>query len=214
MDWILEEVLEVALLIGGAAILLELRTRWRPQMPGHALIRAPFAPLSPAAVGGHQEGPGRRQSEAPVAWAHRIRAESARRQEDGWTAAVVAIRIDGLDGVAPDVRNRIDRAAAASVRAVAPNPVLVHDDDRGTFRVLLLETDERGARAYVDEVTRPLGRWLDDPGRPVRLTAAWAATSAERDLLATERLAEARLVGASAGWIRSAATWRSPMSEA
>ena len=210
MDWILEEFLEFALLLGAIALLLTIRGRWRPWTEGRAIIRGPVASLWPVGFGEQSAGPWSRRHNASVeGWPQKMRAEAARRQLDERTVAVVALDIDGLDDQSDDMRGRIRRAAAASIRGVASDAVLVHDDDRGRFRVLLADADEDSARAYVDLVSRPLARWLEDPRSSVRLTAGWAATSGHRDLEATDRLAEARLVGASAGWIRSASTWRS-----
>jgi hypothetical protein len=123
------------------------------------------------------------------------------------------MRLDGLDTLAADAGPAIGawlcRAVARNVRACARDSDLVQDDDHGSYRVLLVETDEDRARWYVDRVSRPLLPSLADPHAEVRLTVGWAGTSSEPDLQATDRLAQARLDGASAGWIRSSAAWRS-----
>ena len=210
MNWILEESFEFALLVAAAASFLMIRSRWRPSTEGHAPIRAAAASPWPVTFERRTGGPWSSTPGASIdGWPAQVRTKAARRELDDRTAVVVALRIDGLDDKPPEVGGRIRRAAAASIGGVSPGAILVDENDSGMFRVLLADADENSARTYITLVTRPLARWLEDPGSPIRLTAGWAATSPHRDLGATDRLAEARLAGASAGWIRSASTWRS-----
>jgi len=123
------------------------------------------------------------------------------------------MRLDGLDELAADagsaVRDWLRGVASENLRTGARSTDVVQDDGHGSFRVLLVETDEAGARSYVERVSRLLVPWPENPASKVRLTAGWAATGSEPDLQAAERLAQARQNGASEGWIRSTAAWRS-----
>jgi GGDEF domain-containing protein len=143
-----------------------------------------------------------------AAWADRIRAETSRCARHEQSAAIVIIRLEAFHevvaaSVAKD-RRRMCQAVVASLRRSARGFDVVFGDQTGTFRVLLVEADERGARAYVDRVAEgALRPWLETINKDVRLTAVWAATSELTDLPAADRLAESRLTGVEDGWIRS-----------
>lgn len=232
------EILALALLINAAAILLVLRARWAPQPisspPANAMapdqpasvtrrltpdgvhravgVTAAKAPATGTAVTSIEDG-GRWGRKDTDEWSDRIRTETTRSRRSGRPAAVVVLRLDGMGalaaGAGPAAADWLRRLLTASVRSCAHVSDLVQDDDRGSYRVLLVDTDDDRAGSYVELVARPLAPWLDDPQAAVRLTAGWAGTCSEPDLETSDRLAHARLAGASAGWIRSAATWRS-----
>lgn len=194
------------------------------QAAGQAVARfAPAAVAMPTAHPGHTaEVAPPRESRSDLAqwtpgsaveWADRMRRETIRCHRSGRRASVVVLRLEGLDalgaaaGPVPPVW--LCRVVGAYLRACAHRKDLVQDDHRGSFRVLLVDTTEAGARSYVESVTRLLVPRLDDPRADVRLNAGWAGSCSQPDLEAAYRLAQARLAGASEGWIRSASVWRS-----
>ena len=191
-------------------------------VPEEASLSAPEDPRQPidlvelarrSAVASAAAPDGRWSDADRAAWSDRLRAECARTRRYGRPAAVVALRIDGLDALSveagPTVSAWLSGAVARSVRAAARESDVVQADGHASIRVLLVETDEEGARVYVDRVSRPLMFALKDPRAEIRLSAGWAGTSSDADLEEADRLARARLAGISAGWIRSVATWRS-----
>ena len=230
------ELLAIALSLNAAVIVLALRSRWVPHPAASDSSPAtcsadrpdptPVLPLSPLGDPVDLVEVARRSAVAIVAdpngpwsdgdrevWSDRIRAESARTRRYGRPAAVVALRLDGLDALSaeagPSVSAWLSGAVVRNVRAAARESDVVQSDGHAAIRVLLVETDEEGARIYVERVSRPLMYALKDPRAEIRLSAGWAGTSSESDLDASDRLAHARLDGTSAGWIRSVATWRS-----
>ena len=144
------------------------------------------------------------------AWAERIRAETRRIGpfERAGGAVVIIFRLEGFDelvaGAGQIDDRRLCRAIVASLRRAIRGSALVSGDRRGTFRVLVCETDESAARTYVDRVAAALRPWAEAASADPRLTVAWASTSELTDLAAADRLADARLAGAQDGWIRSA----------
>jgi GGDEF domain-containing protein len=145
-------------------------------------------------------------------WSERIRDEASRCGRYERLAAVVVIRLESFDELvaasAAMDGHRLGRAIVASLRRSARDSDVVYGDGSGTFRVLLVEADDFGARAYVDRVSQVLRPWIETIDAEVGLTATWAGTSGLTDLAAADRLAEARLVGAADGWIRSASVRR------
>lgn len=140
-------------------------------------------------------------------WSERIRDEASRCGRYERLAAVVVIKLESFDELvaasAAMDGHRLGRAIVASLRRSARDSDVVFGDGSGTFRVLLVEADDFGARAYVDRVSQVLRPWIETIDAEVGLTATWAGTSGLTDLAAADRLAEARLVGAADGWIRS-----------
>lgn len=145
-------------------------------------------------------------------WSERIRDEASRCGRYERLAAIVVIRLESFDSLvaasAAMDGQRLCRAIVASLRRSARDSDVVYGDHSGTFRVLLVEADEFGARAYVDRVSQVLRPWVETISAEVGLTATWAGTSGLTDLAAADRLAEARLVGAADGWIRSTSVRR------
>jgi hypothetical protein len=142
-------------------------------------------------------------------WADRIQAEASRCGRFGRSGAIVIVRLEAFDellAVASAIDSRrLYRAVVASLRRSARGFDVVVGDETGTFRVLLVEADERAARAYIDRIADgALRPWLETINSDVRLTAVWATTSELTDLPAADRLAESRLTGVEDGWIRSA----------
>lgn len=141
------------------------------------------------------------------AWSERIRDEASRCGRYERLAAVVVIRLEAFDALVAAAGSmdgdQLCRAIVAPVRRSARDSDVVFGDGAGTFRVLLVEADECGARAYVDRVSQVLRPWIEAIDAEGGLTATWAGSSRLTDLAAADRLAEARLVGAADGWIRS-----------
>ena len=155
---------------------------------------------------------------SPADWSGRIEAEADRALRYGRPASVIAMRIDAQAPLAPDDRPDTDehlrdeylrRVATHTIRESVRLSDLVQDDD-DAIRALLVETDAAGASRFVERVSQLLVPELDRPQTGIRLVAGWASTTGQTDLLAADRLAQARLEGASAGWIRSAAVWPAP----
>jgi len=234
---VLIEFLALALLINAAAILLVLRARRSPHAvderpSGAAAAASPAtgspaddvgaAALPPVAVPSTPELPdgdirpppvrGQWSAAAITDWSDRIRTETARCQRYGRPAAIVAMRLDGLEAIVSEAGSAVGawlcRVSARTVQELARDSDLVQSDGLGSFRALLVETDETGARTYVERSSRLLVPWPDDPRAAVRLIAGWAGTCGQPDLGAADRLAQARLEGASGGWIQSVAVWR------
>jgi hypothetical protein len=152
--------------------------------------------------------------EAAREWADRVEAETVRFEREGRPGVVVALRLDGLEAVAadggPEVAAWLCRVAAGKLRESARGSDLVQVDPHGSFRVLLAETNDAGADAYVQRASRLMVPWLDGGPTEVHIIAGWAGTSSLPDLEAAYRLAQARLTGVSEGWIRSASARRWP----
>lgn len=205
------------------------RSRYLPSSPWSGVFRRPAALGSGARAGAATAAPApivpasdghalpirdeTWPATATTEWASRIRAETIRCHRSGRRASIVYLRLEGLGaltGTAGAVAGSwLCRIVGAYLRASGHEKDLVQDDHGGTFRVLLVDTNEEGARAYVESVSKLLTPRLDDPRAEIRLIAGWAGSGAEADLEATQRLAQARLSGASEGWIRSTAAWTS-----
>lgn len=144
------------------------------------------------------------------AWSERIQAETGRIGpfERAAGAVVIIVRLEAFDELVAEAGpiddGRLCRAIVASVRRAIRDSALVSSDRSGTFRILLYESDESVAQAYVDRVSAALRPWVETARAEPRLTVAWASTSELTDLAAADRLADARLAGAQDGWIRSA----------
>ncbi len=153
------------------------------------------------------DGEGRR--EPFVAWRRRLTAEGARSARHGSPATVVALRVGPSRGPLGRrlVQNRRRTAGVTegvARRSRASDVIRVTDD--GTVRILLVETTEEAAHVYVDRVSEAIRTegWVERGD----LVAAWAAIAPGRDLAAADRLAVARLRGATNGWLRSLAVHR------
>jgi GGDEF domain-containing protein len=200
------EALEFALLVAAVAIAV-----WRPRR----LVVIPSSDRGDGGEAATAAAIGASESELPDAfpdratWAERIQAEAIRCGRYDRSGAVVIVRLEAFEELlaaasAIDGR-RLCRAVVASLRRSTRGFDVVFGDETGTFRVLLVEADERAARAFIDRIAQgALRPWLETINRDVRLTAVWATTSELTDLPAADRLAESRLTGVEDGWIRSA----------
>lgn len=142
-------------------------------------------------------------------WERRLEAEETRCTRYGSPAAVVAIRLGQRHEsrgprTTPAVPASSGAAAALARHARASDVVSITED--GTIRTLLVETTDAGARRFVDRISGDLATAPDMGG--IDIVCAWAATAPDRDLRAADRLAAARLRGATSGWLRSLAVRR------
>jgi hypothetical protein len=141
-------------------------------------------------------------------WNRRLAAEQARSVRHGTPATIVAIRADSTTGprAAPESATKEARRRPAEMvgRWLRTSDAVYVTGD-GTVRILLVEATEVDARRFVARISSELG--AADAGTP-GMVAAWAAIAPGRDLRAAERLAVARLRGATSGWLRSLAVHR------
>lgn len=143
------------------------------------------------------------------AWTDRVQSESARSAAFSRSTAIVAFRLGALDELEPgtpvashdDVRAAILDELVSATRSID----VVQADGAGTFRCLLVETDDHGAQQFADQVIRDLRPRLAEVSSNLRLVVGWASAAGDADLELAERLAHARMAGAVEGWIRSAA---------
>ena len=138
------------------------------------------------------------------AWIERADALAAQSRLVGKPVTVVVIELltppqveSPVDG-GPD--NVVLGSVATSLRAMAGSDNLVLEDSPTTFHVLLVDSDEAQAAAFVDQCKHEFDH-VDPAGE---LIAAWAL-STDDGLDVAVRLAEARLAGRREGWIRSVA---------
>jgi hypothetical protein len=143
----------------------------------------------------------------PVAvWIRRLVSEQARCVRHNAPATVAALRVGTPVGAlrrrsTEEIRRNLEIATDLAARSRASDVIRVTDD--GIIRILLIETPEDGARSYVDRISSALAANGDVAGKDV--VAAWASIRPTRDLQTADRLAVARLRGASGGWLRSLA---------
>jgi hypothetical protein len=130
-------------------------------------------------------------------WNRRLVSEHARLMRHGGTATVVALRVGSQRGPLarrspPNLARNIATARAIARQSRASDILEVTPD--GYIRILLVETTEDGARAYVDRLSSGVPAEHETGSRAI--VAAWASMVPSRDLPAADRLAAARLRGA------------------
>jgi len=120
-----------------------------------------------------------------------------RRDGSGHPATFVALELVGpglpLAAHASDAAVRLERSATVILTRMTRRGDHFGRDGRGAFRVMLAETDEAAAQAYVRRVARDLEPRLLALGGSFRIGAGWASPRSTSDLSAALRLAEARL---------------------
>ncbi len=144
-----------------------------------------------------------------TAWRRRLVSEQARSVRHGAPATVIALRLGGTRGplgrrVQEERRRTANLADGVARRSRASDVIRVTQD--GIIRILLVETTEQAAYAYMDRISEALRTegWTERGD----VIAAWASMAPSRDLAAADRLALARLRGATSGWLRSLAVHR------
>jgi hypothetical protein len=147
--------------------------------------------------------------ESMATWVRRLATEQARWVRHKTPASVVVVRVGDPQGAlgrraSTEMSRNIEIARHLAGRSRASDTVRVTDD--GMIRVLLTATTEDGAHSYADRISKAL-----PSGHPIgegSVVAAWASVRPTRDLPTADRLAVARLRGASGGWLRSLAVRR------
>jgi len=130
-------------------------------------------------------------------WDRAIRDESARAARFGRPTTVVIAELNQLDDLAerlgPDVADRLVtetvRLLVSEGRAADRIAWLGH----ARFGVLLVETDERAARAYIERVRSATDRWFASAGLSIRLSVGWASPMDDGDVAAAAATAQQRM---------------------
>jgi hypothetical protein len=165
-----------------------------------------------AGAGGSDQaeaGRGELTRESTATWLRRLANEQARWIRHGTPASVVVLcasRAPGALGRRSTIEIGRSIAIANDIadRSRASDTVRVTDD--GMIRILLVETGEEGTRSYVDRMSTVFA--ASPAIGDQNVVSAWASVHATRDLATADRLAVARLRGASGGWLRSLAVRR------
>ena len=88
------------------------------------------------------------------------------------------MRLDGADPISADAASALDTwlrtNSTGHVHDLARGSDLIQADGHGGFRALLVETDDAGARSYVEREAQVLGLQRGDRERQVQLVAGWA----------------------------------------
>ena len=133
----------------------------------------------------------------PAMWSRAIREESARLARFGHPVTVVMADLPRLDGLS----DRFGRGIADQVTAEAAQ--WLASESRATdrvawlggahFGVLLPETDEIAAGAWVERVRAIADGWLESTGLSIRMSLGWASPTEEGDVTAAAIAAEQRM---------------------
>jgi diguanylate cyclase (GGDEF)-like protein len=132
-----------------------------------------------------------------ASWDRSVREESARLARFGRPVAVVMAELSHLEDLADRLGDDVaDRVAAETATLLirhgraADRVAWLRD---ATFGILLLETEESGARAYTDRIRAVADSWLESAGLSVRLAFGWASPDDEPDVRAAATSAQQRL---------------------
>ena len=133
----------------------------------------------------------------PAAWDRTLREESARAARFGRPVTVVMAEIPDLDGVVDRLgRGVADRVVSETARVLvtkgrAADRIAWLGEAR--FGILLSETEEVRAPAYVDRVRSAADGWLESAGLSVRLSLGWASPVEGTDVIAAAATAQSRM---------------------
>jgi diguanylate cyclase (GGDEF)-like protein len=136
----------------------------------------------------------------PATWDRAIREESARTARFGHPVTVVMAELRHLDALADRLgRDTADRVTTETARLLvkqgrASDRLAWLGDAR--FGVLLLETEEVRACAYVERVRVAADSWLESAGLSVRLSLGWASPTESGDVVAAVAAAQQRMFDA------------------
>ena len=162
-----------------------------PREAGHAVV-------DDLVPGGGDDAPGRR------AWFERAEALVTESLRLGQPTTVVLLELLSPVPVEPPSGGGADQVAYDSttswLQAMVRSADALLEDSQTAFRVLLADTGEADAGAFVDRCKLAFER----ANPAAELIAAWASPS-DAGLDVALRLAEARLAGRREGWIRSVA---------
>ena len=130
-------------------------------------------------------------------WSRAIREESARAARFGHPITVVVAELPRLDGLSDRFgRGIADRVTEEAAQWLASESRAV---DRvawlggARFGVLLPETDEIAAGAWVERVRGVADDWLEATGLSIRLSLGWASPTEGGDVAAAAIAAEQRM---------------------
>jgi len=133
----------------------------------------------------------------PAAWDRTLREESARVARFGRPVTVVMAEIPDLDGVVDRLgRGVADRVVSETARVLvtkgrAADRIAWLGEAR--FGILLSETEEVRAPAYVDRVRAAADGWLESAGLSIRLSLGWASPVEGTDVIAAAATAQSRM---------------------
>jgi diguanylate cyclase (GGDEF)-like protein len=133
----------------------------------------------------------------PAMWSRAIREESARAARFGHPITVVIADLPRLDGLSDRFGSGIaDQVTAEAAQWLASESRAV---DRvawlggARFGILLPETDEIAAGAWVERVRGVADDWLEATGLSIRLSLGWASPTEGGDVAAAAIAAEQRM---------------------
>ena len=131
-------------------------------------------------------------------WDDMLEREGIQAARSGFSAAVVAVDLVGLDnaptGPGVDPAERLALRARRALRDATGPGDPIGWDGRGRFRVLIRVTDPPGARAAVDRLTRAVAGTLAGDRSAVTLAVGWGMRTAGGDFRDAARQAERELV--------------------
>jgi len=137
----------------------------------------------------------------PTTWARAIGEESERVARFGHPATVVMAELPHLDRlVGAFGRGVADRVVTETARVLVSEG---RESDRITqlgearFGILLAETEEGAAGAYVERVRAATGNWLESVGLLARLSFGWASPGEGQSVAHAAVTAEERMHEAS-----------------
>jgi diguanylate cyclase (GGDEF)-like protein len=130
-------------------------------------------------------------------WERRVADEHARLMRYRRPVTIVRLELEGLDRLVgllgDDAGDRLLQAMAGTLRRLARDTDHVAHLGHGRFGVLMPETPEDAAVAFVERVRRSCELWLESSAIAVRLAIGWASTSGEPGLDEVQRLAIERM---------------------
>jgi GGDEF domain-containing protein len=139
-------------------------------------------------------------SDESATWEGLIRDESARVRRFGRPVTVVLAQYLGLDGIAarlgPDAADRIAAEIERVLRAESRDTDRVVRLGPARFGVLMVETPEAHARAYVERARKASGQWFASAGLSPRLAVGWASPGKGEDLGVSAATAHDRMLAA------------------
>lgn len=134
----------------------------------------------------------------PAMWDRFVREESARVARFGRPITVVMAELRRIDGVAErlgrDVADRVVTETATLLATEGRSVDRIAWLGEARFGVLLLETEEIGARHYVDRVRAVADGWLESAGLSIRLSLGWASPVEGGDVMAAAATAQQRML--------------------
>jgi diguanylate cyclase (GGDEF)-like protein len=171
--------------------------------PREAASQMPAATAHPAKPGN------RRRKSAPVSladletWERTLGTESERAARFGGSITIVLAEISRLhgladrlgQGVADQVVSEVGRQMASETRAADVIAAL----GESRFGVLLVETDETNAIAYVNRVRAVVDGWLENAGLTLSLSIGWASPPEGAQASAAVDIAQQRMREAARG---------------